>query len=265
MTQLEKKANSDQSYWANVKKQFVKNRIAVYSLRFIYVLITIALLADFIANEKPIFAKYHGTVYFPAFRDYAVDLGLVQWPKEFLNVEWKDLEYDFVIFPLVPYLSKNIDYNNAQSVSPFAEQDVKSLQWRHWLGTDELGHDVLAGMIHGTRIALTVGLVSMGIASLIGIILGALAGYCGDSRLKMSKGRVWINCIAIIFACFYAFGSRSYILSDAIADSIGSFMKEFLISLLMFAAVMYVANLIAIPLKKIRYFGRRRQCKVIIL
>jgi hypothetical protein len=62
------KANTDQSFWANVKKQFRKNRIAVWSLRFILVLVFIALLADFLANEKPIVAKYQGNVYFPVFR-----------------------------------------------------------------------------------------------------------------------------------------------------------------------------------------------------
>ena len=47
---------------------------------------------------------------------------------------------------------------------------MPSKRWQHWFGTDELGRDVLAGMIHGTRIAMTVGIVSMFIASIIGII-----------------------------------------------------------------------------------------------
>ncbi|MEO9655166.1 ABC transporter permease [Marinomonas sp.] len=47
------------------------------------------------------------------------------------------------------------------------------------LGTDTLGRDVLAGLIHGARISLLVGLVSTAIALLIGIPLGAYAGYYG--------------------------------------------------------------------------------------
>ena len=249
--------HSDQSFWTNVQKQFRKNRIAVYSLKFIYFLITIALLADFIANEKPLVAVYKGNLSFPVLRSYAVDFGISEWPKDFQNVEWKELKYDFVVFPPIPYLPKNIDYNNSQSVSPFATQDVKSKRWRHWMGTDELGHDVLAGMIHATRIALTVGLVSMSIASLIGIFLGAMAGYYGDNKLKVSRGRIFLNCIFLFFAFFYAFGSRSYILADAISVSIGSFMIQLIISLLIFFVMMYIANRLTKFSKKIPYFKKK--------
>jgi peptide/nickel transport system permease protein len=49
----------------------------------------------------------------------------------------------------------------------------------HLFGTDELGRDVLSRMIHGARISLQVGLVSAGLSTLIGVLLGALAGYYG--------------------------------------------------------------------------------------
>jgi peptide/nickel transport system permease protein len=49
----------------------------------------------------------------------------------------------------------------------------------HLLGTDDGGRDVLARMIYGTRISLTVGFVAVGIYLAIGIVLGATAGYFG--------------------------------------------------------------------------------------
>ncbi len=49
----------------------------------------------------------------------------------------------------------------------------------HPLGTDQLGRDVFARMLYGARVSLAVGFVSVGIASLIGLILGAAAGYHG--------------------------------------------------------------------------------------
>jgi peptide/nickel transport system permease protein len=47
------------------------------------------------------------------------------------------------------------------------------------LGTDALGRDVLAGLMHGARVSLVIGLVSTGVALLIGVPIGALAGYLG--------------------------------------------------------------------------------------
>jgi peptide/nickel transport system permease protein len=49
----------------------------------------------------------------------------------------------------------------------------------HPLGTDQLGRDVLSRMLYGARVSLAVGFVSVGIATVIGIALGAAAGYHG--------------------------------------------------------------------------------------
>ena len=49
----------------------------------------------------------------------------------------------------------------------------------HLLGTDTLGRDVLSRIIFGARVSLMVGFVAVGIATLIGLLVGALAGYYG--------------------------------------------------------------------------------------
>lgn len=48
---------------------------------------------------------------------------------------------------------------------------------KHFLGTDDLGRDVASRMIFGARISLAVGFIAVGLAALIGILLGAISGY----------------------------------------------------------------------------------------
>ncbi len=49
----------------------------------------------------------------------------------------------------------------------------------HLLGTDPLGRDVLSRIIYGSQVSLKVGFVAVGLATLIGLLVGALAGYYG--------------------------------------------------------------------------------------
>ncbi len=165
------------SYWSFVKHQFKKNKLAVISLYVVILFVLVAVFADFLAYHKPIYTSYKGETYFPIFKDYGVAMGITRWdPPELINENWKKLEDEgklgFTLWPLVTAYGPNeIDLSNVL-VKPNSN---------HLLGTDPIGRDLLAGLIHGSRISLSVGFVAAGIAVLIGVLLGSLAGFYGGT------------------------------------------------------------------------------------
>jgi peptide/nickel transport system permease protein len=256
---------ADQSYWGIVKRQFKKNKVAVWSLRMMYVIVFIGLFADFLANDKPFFCRINGNSYFPILKSYGVNLGLTKYPAELANVNWQDVNYEFVIRTPIPYSPQNLDLKNKDYRSPFDEQDVENSRWRHYLGTDNLGRDVMAGMIHGTRTAMLVGVISMSISIMIGIFFGALAGYYGDKGMQMSRARFWLSIFGLLLGIYYAFGVRSYNLSKALSVGLGGFFIQLIISLLILVGVFAICNFIATLLKKISFFGKKVNVPVDIM
>jgi peptide/nickel transport system permease protein len=72
-----------------------------------------------------------------------------------------------LIYPTSPWRMVNRPF-----IAPFALE-------RAPLGTDALGRDILAGLVHGSRVSLLIGLVSTLAALLVGVPVGAAAGYVG--------------------------------------------------------------------------------------
>lgn len=74
---------------------------------------------------------------------------------------------------------------------------------RHLLGTDEIGRDVLARLIHGTQVVLLVGFLSTLISFIIALILGSLSGYYGDRGLQTNVIDLLIGPVLLIFGATY--------------------------------------------------------------
>jgi peptide/nickel transport system permease protein len=169
----EVKGEAPNTYWKMVGHHFRKKKLAVLGLWVTLVMIGVALLAPLLANNKPIFFYQGGKASFP----------LLSGADRVGPFIWKELRKDnpfifqhvrahggaIALWPLVKYSPD--EYNLLDYLTgPNA---------RHWLGTDDNGRDVLARMIYGARISLSVGFVAVGIALIVGILLGAVAGYFG--------------------------------------------------------------------------------------
>jgi len=175
--QIKSQKEVTESYWSFVKHQFKKNKPAVISLYLVILFVFVAVFADFLAYQKLIYTSYNGQTYFPIFKDYAVSMGISKWdPPELINIDWKKLEdqgkLGWTLWPLVTAYGPNeIDLSNT----------LAKPSGSHYLGTDPIGRDLLSGLIHGSRISLSVGFVAAGIAVLIGVLLGSLAGFYGGT------------------------------------------------------------------------------------
>lgn len=92
----------------------------------------------------------------------------------------------------------------------------RPLQWpganpRFLLGTDNSGRDIAAQIFHGARISLLIGLVATGIAILIGIVVGALAGYHGgwvdDVLMRVTEAFQTLPNFLLLLVLVAVFGS----------------------------------------------------------
>lgn len=140
--------------------QFRRSKLARFAVFYVAFMALLAFLAPLLANRKALVEHGRGGWAFPALADY--------WLAE-PDMTRRHAAPPFALHAPVPYSPNAIDVVNR--LSPPSRQ--------HLLGTDDLGRDILARMIHGARVSLTVGLLATAISVLIGALLGALAGYYG--------------------------------------------------------------------------------------
>lgn len=161
------------TYWRMVSYHFRKRKLAVLGFWVTIFLFLVAIFAPLLANDKPIFFYQKGAAYCPVFSG-ADKIGSFVWKDlkkkaPFMIHHITGKEEAFALWPPVRY--SPTEYNLLEY--------LEAPNANHWFGTDDSGRDVLSRMIHGARISLSVGFVAVGIALVIGIFLGALAGYFG--------------------------------------------------------------------------------------
>ncbi len=158
-------------------ENFRANRRAYGSLIIFLVLFGLSLMAELIANDRPLLVVYDGRYYFPVFVSYPETTFGGDFPTE---ADYRDpylqeliaAKGGWMLWPPIPFSYDTIDYDLA--VPAPSPPDAE-----HWLGTDDQARDVLARVIYGFRISVLFGLVLTLLSSLIGIAAGAVQGYFG--------------------------------------------------------------------------------------
>ncbi|TNJ47579.1 ABC transporter permease [Phaeobacter sp. B1627] len=189
----------NQRRWNN----FRKNRRALWSLRIFVVLFGLSLMADVLANDKPILINYRGDYFTPiwtfypetdfggdfqteaVYRDPEVKcliasggaLDCFDDPDGILaeidagSYQAEDFHKGWALWPPIPYsFDTPVDRPGAAPLPPNGQ---------NWLGTDDTKRDVLARVIYGFRLSIVFTLIVTGISTLIGIFAGAIQGFFG--------------------------------------------------------------------------------------
>ncbi len=172
-------------YWAETWRRFRKRKLAMTALGYIVFLTLVAIFSPAIAGTKPVVCQYKGNIYFPAmgyfYRTWENPIFMQDDFRRIYTTNLKEKDPDsWAVWPLVyqdPHRRVREGEWEDRPGNPIGDEGAPSSI--NLLGTTSEGHDVFAKLVHGTRIALLVGFVSTGIAALIGITVGALAGFFG--------------------------------------------------------------------------------------
>lgn len=155
---------------------FRSNKRAMWSLWIFMVLFVVTLVAEVIANDKPIVFSYQNELYFPIVRTYSEQVfgGDFETEAVYRDPDFiKRIQADgWMFWPPLRYSYSTINYDLGRS-APTAPDGA------NLLGTDDQGRDVLARVMYGFRISILFALALTAISSVVGIATGAVQGYFG--------------------------------------------------------------------------------------
>lgn len=186
-----------------VMNKLLKNKLAVFGGVLIIITILIAVLGYLIMPDQSPNANEMHLEISTLSPGTEVSFQKIENGKSGLNenvfntwMNGQESKYDYI--PLLDDSSK----------SNISRGEI--IKRTYWLGTDRYGRDVLSRMILGTRVSLSVGLVSVIISMLVGVFLGAVAGYYGgkwDAIISWLINVIWsLPSLLLVIAISFALG-----------------------------------------------------------
>ncbi|MFZ5579323.1 MAG: ABC transporter permease [Pseudomonadota bacterium] len=158
-------------------QRFRANRRAWWSLWIFAALFGLSLLAELIANDKPLLVSYQGELYLPILKVYPETTfgGVFETEADYHDpfvIQQLSADGNWMLRAPIPHGYNSINYytDHPNPAPPSAN---------NWLGTDDRGRDVMARLIYGFRLSVLFGLALTAIGLAIGLLTGALQGYLG--------------------------------------------------------------------------------------
>ena len=184
-----------------IKNKF-RSRLAYFILLFFVLL---GLIAPLLSNERPLWVHDGDRVYWPMFSS-------LNWERICSEKSCRK------IFAPIPFSPQSVDMSAPQKKPGAISPDTKR---RHLLGTDDYGRDVLAILIHGSRTAIWISMLAVGLAFLVGMFFGLIMGYYGRDRVYASYIQILFSALAaglaigalIFIKNLYAAGMTSLLFS----------------------------------------------------
>jgi len=173
-------------------RQFRRIKRGYFSLIALCGLLLIAIGAELLVNSRALIVKYDGEFYFPTYGGfiagetfglpYAYETNYRELKADFDRRRVAALEAgaeppgDWLLLPPVPFNPFENDFRE-DAFPPYAP----SYEYRHFLGTDVTGRDILARLVYGFRLAMIFATILLACNYLIGIIVGCAMGYWGGA------------------------------------------------------------------------------------
>ncbi|MBU4055228.1 MAG: ABC transporter permease subunit [Proteobacteria bacterium] len=161
-------------------RRFRSIKRGYYAFLLLFLMILISLFSEAFINSRAMLVKYEGRFYFPIPGNmipgatFGLDYDYETQYRELSKIFKAQDNGNWVLMPLVPFNPYENDLKDGQ-YPPFAP-DFKN---RHFLGTDNVGRDVLARLAYGFRTAIFFSLVLLVVNYAVGVSIGCAMGYFG--------------------------------------------------------------------------------------
>lgn len=194
-TESQHVSTATKSQWQLIRKRFLRHRLAVIAFFFLQILYLIAIFAEFFSPWSPRQQDVEYSYCPPQVPRFSFENNLYVYPMELvtdpvtfrksyrenkdriirLSLFTEGPKYKlFGLFTCSKHLIGAVNSNTRD------ENEIENARF-YLLGTDKYGRDILSRIIHGARISLSVGIVSIVITFILGVTIGGISGYVGGA------------------------------------------------------------------------------------